>query len=164
MSSEDRFPYRAEPVPLEMEGVRLDVPDGWEARIRRQFETGAGERTFPVLHASTVPLSGSRADYGGGVVERLGSSDVFVSLIEFGEEEAGSALFKEVDELPTLEPSMFQRNQLQRRLRGQAGVQHFFTLNGRPFCLYVVLGSIARTAELVDRANDLISALGVDAR
>jgi hypothetical protein len=57
---------------------------------------------------------------------------------------------------------VFHRNQLQRRLRGQAGVQRFFTLNGRPFCLYVVLGSIARSHELVTKANQLLRGLSVE--
>jgi hypothetical protein len=163
MSLERWLPEEIEPRPLAREGVELRVPSGWEARIGQQLETGDGERTFQVLHASTVPLSGPRADYGGGVVERLGDRDVFVSLIEFGPSEAGSALFKEVAELPVLEVSRFHRNQLQRRLRGQAGVQHFFTLNGRPFCLYVVLGSIARAPELVSKANELLRGLTVEA-
>ena len=164
MSLERWFPEEIEPRPLERDGIRMRVPAGWEGRMGQQLETGEGERTYPVIHAATVPLSGPRADYGGGVVERLGDRDVFVSLIEFGPEEAGTALFKEVDELPVLEPSMFKRNQLQRRLRGQAGVQHFFTIKGRPFCLYVVLGSIGRVAELVERANDLVRGLAVDPR
>jgi hypothetical protein len=162
VSLESWFPEEVEPRPLEREGVRLRVPEGWEARIAQQLETGDGERSFQVLHASTVPLSGPRADYGGGVVERLGHDDVFVSLIEFGPDEAGSALFKEVDTLPVLEVGQFHRNQLQRRIRGQAGVQHFFTYQGRPYCLYVVLGSIARAPELVVKANALLEGLAVD--
>lgn len=164
MSLERWFPEEVEPRPLERDGIRLRVPPGWEGRMGRPLESGEGERTFPVIHAATVPLSGPRADYGGGVVERLGDRDVFVSLIEFGPSEAGTALFKEVDELPPLEPSMFRRNQLQRRLRGQAGVQRFFTLNGRAFCLYVVLGSIGRVSELVEKANQLVRGLAVEPR
>lgn len=162
MSLERWFPEEVEPRPLERDGVRLEVPQGWEGRIGRQIEAADGERSFPVLHASTVPLSGPRADYGGGVVDRLGERDVFVSLIEFGPGEADTPLFKRVDDLPTLEPSMFARNQLQRRIRGQAGVQHFMTLNGRAFCLYVVLGSIARSGELTTRANELLRGITIE--
>lgn len=149
------------PKRLERHGLSAEVPPGWECRIGKTYESGDGEQTYSLLHASTVPLIGSRADYGGGVVENLGPADVFVSLVEFGPEEAGSALFGEVDQLPVLEQSMFHRNQLQRRIRGQAGVQHFFTLTGRPFCLYVVLGSIVNSAALVDRANELVQGLAV---
>lgn len=155
-------PEPAGPRPLERHGLRAMVPRGWECRIGKTYESGEGEKTYSLLHAATVPLVASRADYGGGVVENLGPNDVFVSLVEFGPEEAGSALFGEVAEIPVLEQSMFRRNQLQRRLRGQAGVQRFFTLNGRPFCLYVVLGSIVRSADLVERANELVQGLEVD--
>lgn len=162
MSFERWFPEEIERRPLERKGVRAEVPEGWECRIGQLAETGEGERTFQVLHASTVPLSGPRADYGGGVVERLGPEDVFISLIEFGPEEASTALFKDVDQLPTLELGMFHRNQLQRRIRGQAGKQHFFTLNGRPFCLYVVLGSVAHAPELVIKANEMLRGMSVE--
>jgi len=162
MSSEEWWEQGTRaPRDIEREGLRARVPEGWDCRIGKQFETGEGERTFLVLHAATRPLTGPRADYGGGVVETLGAKDVFVALIEFGAQEAGSALFKQVSELPTLEVSQFHRNQLQRRIRGQAGVQHFFTINGRPFCMYTVLGSIANAGMLVSRANELIRGLEV---
>jgi hypothetical protein len=154
-------PGQAQPLTVDRHGLRATVPAGWECRIGKQFEREDGE-TYSVLHAATIPLIGPRADYGGGVVENLGPDDVFVALLEFGPSEAGSALFKEVDELPTLEVGMFHRNQLQRRIRGQAGVQHFFTFNGRPFCLYVVLGSIVNSAALVERANELVRGLSVE--
>lgn len=161
MSLEGRPSPEVEPRPIERNGVRLAVPPGWEGRIGQQRNSGQGEQTTQVVHAATVPLTGQRADYGGGVVERLGRDDVFVALIEFGAEEANTALFKPVDRIPVLEVSMFRMNQLQRRLRGQAGVQHFFTLEGRPFCLYVVLGSIGRAPALVAKANEMVSGLSV---
>ena len=161
MTSEDWFLRPPAPFEIEREGIRSKVPAGWDCRIGKRFASEGEERTYVFLHASTRRLLGNRADYGGGVVETLNSRDVFVALIEFGPDEAGSALFKEVAELPTLEVSQFHRNQLQRRIRGQAGVQHFFTLRGRPFCLYVVLGSIANAFELVDQANELVGGLDV---
>jgi len=161
MSLESWFPDEIEPRPVVREGLTAKVPEGWDCRIGKQFESGQGERTFLVLHAATRPLTGPRADYGGGVVEELGANDVFVGLIEFGPDEADSALFKQVTELPTLDVSQFHRNQLQRRIRGQAGVQHFFTLSGRPFCLYVVLGSIANATVLVARANGFLLGMSV---
>jgi hypothetical protein len=96
------------------------------------------------------------------VVERLGREDVFVSLVEFGPEHAGTALYPEVDAIPELTVDMFAPNQLQRRIRGQAGVQRFFTYRGRPFCLYVVLGSAANTPDLVTQANLMLSGLSVE--
>lgn len=162
MSLEGWFPEEIEPRPIERNGVRVAVPPGWEGRIAQQLDSGEGEVTTQVVHAATVPLTGQRADYGGGVVERLGGTDVFISLVEFGPNEANTALFKTVEQLPVLDVGMFHRNQLQRRIRGQAGVQHFFTYQGRPFCLYVVLGSIARAPELVAKANEMLAGIEVD--
>lgn len=161
MSLEPWFTEELRRSSIERDGVRVEVPAGWECRIGRLSETGRGERVFPVVHAATVPLSGERADYGGGVVERLGGDDVFVALLEFGPDEASTALFQDADEIPRLHFGMFHRNQLQRRIRGQAGVQRFFTINGRPFCLYVVLGSLARGPQLVEKANELLAGMHV---
>lgn len=144
------------------DGLRLDVPQRWEGRISRKVVAERGGHGYPVLHAATVPLPVDRADYGGGVVEQLRSGDVFVALVEFGPEQAGTALFPVVDELPRVDLGMFHRNQLQRRIRGQAGVQRFFTLHGRPFCLYVVLGAIANGPALVAEANHVLQNLTVE--
>jgi hypothetical protein len=114
-----------------------------------------------VLHAATVPLESSRADYGGGVVEQLGSEDVFMALVEFGADAVGTNLFPEVERLPTLNPEMFHPSQLQRRITGQAGTQVFFSYRGRAFCLYVVLGSNARRVELTRKAREIIRNLSV---
>lgn len=164
MSSDEWFLRDPEPYEVEREGIRAFVPEGWDCRIGKRFESGEGERAYLVLHAATRPLTGLRADYGGGVVETLSSVDVFMGLLEFGPPEAGSALYGERSSLPTLEVSQFHRNQLQRRITPQAGVQHFFTLEGRPFCLYVVLGSIGNAVELVERANGFLDGVVVEAR
>lgn len=161
MSFDEWYLRPAESYEVERDGIRAEVPVGWDCRIGKQFESGEGELAFLVLHAATKPLTGLRADYGGGVVETLGTTDVFVALIEYGPAESSSALFQNRSAIPTLEVSQFHRNQLQRRIRPQAGVQHFFTIEGRPFCLYVVLGSISRRIELVSMANDFLDEVTV---
>jgi hypothetical protein len=141
--------------------VEVEVPPGWECRIRRAAHDLPDAAVLPVLHAATVPLSSDRADYGGGVVEKLTSTDVFVSLIEMGEDAAGTSLYPEVDEIPTVSHGMFQPFQLQRRIKGQAGTQIFFTYQGRAFCMYVVIGSYSRRVGLAATANLLIERLDV---
>lgn len=149
---------------LSMEGIALSLPPGWESRIRRAAPTDTGAVPLPVLHAATVPLPSDRADYGGGVVETLGDSDVFVSLIEFGSEASGSKLYPVRSDVPQITPEMFHPFQLQRKLPGQAGLQVFFTLEGRPFCLYVVIGSHAHRFALTTRANELVQQLTISPR
>jgi hypothetical protein len=57
----------------------------------------------------------------------------------------------------------FAGNALQRRLPGQLGCQRFFTTQGRPFCVYAVLGS-RRAAFHVREINAVLAAMTVTAR
>lgn len=136
-------------------------PTGWEASIYRRPAVG-DEATYQVVHAATVPLVAGRGDYGGGLVETLGPQDLFVGILEFGPEAAGSALFNRVQGVPGLTPDLFRPRQLQRTIPGQAGVQRFFTAAGRAFCLYSVIGSMANRVTLTDRANQLIGSFRVE--
>ena len=141
-------------------GLSVSPPTGWEATIYRRSAL-PGERTFPIVHAATVPIPGDRGDYGGGLVELLGPHDVFVSLLEFGPDAAGSALYRPAASLPVLGPDDFRPRQLQRVIRGQAGAQRFVTVNGRAFCLYAVIGSIVNRVPSAARAGALIASLHV---
>jgi hypothetical protein len=147
---------------VERDGIRLLVPPGWDVRARRAEEEEDDGRTLPVVHASTIPLQAGRGDYGSGVVEGLGAEDVFVTLVEFGEEAVGSALFAAVDEIPDVLADDFHPSQLQRSMPGQAGVQKFFTLGTRAFCLYVVVGAYSRRALLTPKIATLLSGLEID--
>ncbi len=159
MPADPLGPARADPPRVTMQGLTLNVPNGWEVRIRQSAQVAPDETHLPVLHASTEPLPAERADYGGGVVERLKNDSVFISLLEFGDEAVGSKLYPVVQSIPRVTASQFHPFQLQRRIVGQAGSQTFFTFQDRAFCLYVVLGSFARRIELSARANQLIDQL-----
>jgi hypothetical protein len=143
-------------------GLAVTPPSGWEGSIYRRTATNGGI-TYPVMHAATVAMPPVRGDYGGGLVELLGPDDVFVSMLEFGPEAAGSALFRSLNAIPGLTPDAYRPRQLQRTIRGQAGVQRFFTVGGRAFCLYSVIGALANRIPLTDRANQLIGTLRVGA-
>jgi hypothetical protein len=150
------------PRQLEAMGLIVTPPTGWEASIYRRPATTV-ERTYPIVHAATVPLPTTRGDYGSGVVELLGPNDVFVSVLEFGPDAAASALFRTLDAVPGLTPDVYQPMQLQRMIRGQGGVQRFFTVGGRAFCLYSVIGALANRVPLTARANQLIGSLRIAA-
>lgn len=141
-------------------GLAVSPSSGWEAAIFRR-RPAAGEITFPVLQAATVPLPPVRGDYGSGVVELLGAGDVFVSLLEFGPGAAGSPLFPPANAVPRLTADLYRPKALQRVIRGQAGVQRFFTLSGRAFCLYSVIGSFARRDPLSILADQLVGSLEI---
>ena len=147
---------------LQGSGLAVEVPPGWETRMRAQEASRPGRRGNVVLHACTRPLPAERGDFGSGVVETLRADDVFVSLFEYDREEAGTALFS-VRGLPVVRPSEFDPNGTQRPLPGQSGGQWFFTVAGRPFCLFVVLGSHSRRAAGAARVAELLQTLSVEA-
>lgn len=142
-------------------GLSVAPPTGWEATIYRR-PPAADEVTYPVVHAATVPLVSGRGDYGGGLVETLGPEDVFVGFLEFGPEAAQTPLFNRIQAVPGLTPDLYRPRQLQRTILGQAGVQRFFSVGGRAFCLYSVIGSLAHRVPLTDRANQLIGSFRVE--
>jgi hypothetical protein len=147
-------------VNLDRYGLHLAVPSGWEARIYRRAPEERGELSFPVLHLGTVPLPAVRGDYGGGVVERLGSEDVFVSMLEFGAGVADEGLFAHRG-IPALRPSQFGPGRLPHVQADVSAVQHFFSDAGRAFCLYVVVGSHGRRMVTVPRAQQALRGLTI---
>jgi hypothetical protein len=93
----------------------------------------------------------------------MGPSHAFIALIEYDPSSAGTALFSSHVAMPLqVRAEGFSPQQLQRTIRGQAGTQRFFVDGGRPFCLYVVLGSMANRHHLVPRVNDLLSAIEIE--
>jgi hypothetical protein len=141
-------------------GLSVAAEPGWETRVFRREPAAAGEVTHPVLHACTRPLPAVRGDFGSGVIDGLGSDDVFVSLIEFGAEVADQGLFARQGR-PALRPSQFGTGRLPRPYPGVSAAPHFDSEGGRPFCLFVVLGAHSRRMALVPRAERLVRAVRV---
>ena len=141
---------------LEHAGVVVDLPPGWEARARTQPPSLPGQRGNLLLHAATVPLPSTRGDFGSGVVEHLAPDDVFLALFEYDGQDAGRVLFAEQG-LPVPRPSDFSTAVLQRTQLGHSGAQWFFTAEGRPFCLHVVLGTHSRRAPGAAKVAALLS-------
>ena len=147
---------------LHRHGLSVTPPAGWDVRIYRR-EPGPGETTHAVLHAATTRLPAERGDYGSNVVAGLGVDDAFVALLEFDPAETHSALFTRRG-CPPVRPRDFSPRQLHRVLPGQSGVQSFFSVRGRAFALYVVLGAHARRLFVVPRVQELVGAIRVDPR
>lgn len=151
---------------LSSDGVSVTLPAGWEGRILRRGPEGEvapaadGEATV-VAHAATFPIPPGMGDFGGGAVTTMGATDVLVVVFEYGPESVGTPLFSEHG-IPTLRPADATPDVLRMMLPGQSGVQRFFTVAGRAFCLYVVLGSHRRRIGLVGVANDLLRSLRIE--
>ena len=138
-------------------GHSVAVPPGWDARIYRNQAAAPGAVARPIMHACDIPLPASSGDYGSGVVDRLGPSNVFVAVVEFDPADAGTGLFAAARPEALL-PEYFGPDRLQRGIPGQAGAQFFFTQRGRTFCVYAVIGSYRDRLTLASQANAVFAA------
>ena len=142
-------------------GIAAELATGFEGRIFKRQGSGV-EVANPVAQFATFPLPDDVGDFGGGAVNLMGNDDIFAVLFEYGPDSVGTPLFAHVGLPRPLSTTHFQPHVLRRGLTGQSGTQWFFTENGRPFTLYVVLGSHARRALLVPRVNRLLDGLTVE--
>jgi hypothetical protein len=145
---------------LRAHGIEAQLPTGFEGRIFVRPAIG-GEVPYPVANFATFALPADLGDFGSGAVNLMGASDVFATLFEYGPESLGQPLFARVGMPRVLSTDDFRPYVLRRGLTGQSGSQWFFTESGRPFTLYVVLGSHVRRSLLVPRVNALIGTLSV---
>lgn len=141
---------------LTTQGLSIELPTGWDGRIHLPSPPRAGS----LLHAASFALPATCGDYGAGAVELMGGSDVLLCLLEHEPEAAATALFRH-EELPRLRIADFSPHAMQRVIPGMAGSQHFFQVGGRPFCLYVVLGSTLVIAPLVKLADRVVQSISV---
>jgi hypothetical protein len=151
----------ADPSAIQAFGITANVPAGWDGRIfKRAADESAGEIGLPCAQFSTVSIPESSGSFGAGCVELLGENDVFIALVEYTTDK-GSTLFSHLDRMPPLREENFSPSVLQRTLMGQAGFQTFLTLGGRPFSLYVVLGSLRSASSALPRVNLILSSVEV---
>jgi hypothetical protein len=121
---------------LAAHALAIDLPAGWEGRIYRRR---GGD---PILHAANFSLPADDGDFGSGATARMPPGGCFIALTEYrpGQGlEPGRGLFAPSALPLPLSARDFHHRVLQVGRPGQAGVQHFFTTGGRPFCLYAVV-------------------------
>ncbi|MDQ1398171.1 MAG: hypothetical protein QOG97_713 [Acidimicrobiaceae bacterium] len=137
------------------------VPNGWDVRIKGSAPGTSGSVDYPVVHAANFALSATREDFGGELVARMTGRQVFVALLGYGSDGAGHGLFAPSGLPRALQPDWFDPLAMQRPIAGMAGVQRFFSAEGRKFCLYAVLGSYARRAVLVPAVNQFLAGVTI---
>ena len=142
-------------------GISAVLPQGFEGRIFRR-PAAPGARSYPIAQFATVAIPAVRGDFGAGIVERLGPSDVFLVLFEYGPESAGTPLFAQRGIPGVLRVDEFSPRTLRRGLGGQAGTQRFFTDGARPFTLYAVLGQFRLREVTVAKLNALLASIEID--
>ena len=155
-------------------GVSVGLPNGWEGEVFNrapdvdgrnlqadQDNDGDTEVARNVVHLANFALPAERGDFGSGAVELMSSGALMVILFEHGPESADMPLFARSG-IPVLTPDEFQPQPMQRTLSGQSGRQVFFNVNGRAFCLYVVLGSHRQREMLVPLVNEVLASLEIE--
>ena len=142
------------------EGISVELPPGWEGVIGRSSELEDGAVRNVVAHFASFPLPPRRGDFGGGAVDLMEPNDALVVLFDYGASAIGSALFAS-EGLPAIDARDFDRDILQKSIPGQSGVQRFFTVSGRAFCLYVVVGSHIDRAETLPAVNQLLESVRI---
>ena len=147
---------------MSAEGMSIDLPSNWEARIFRRPSQGV-ETTHAVLHAGNFALPPDAGDYGDGAVQLMGPRSTFVALVEFHPSSRSTALFSSAGFPLPLRPDDASRTTLQHALGGQAGIQRFFNVSGRAWCLYAVLGSFDLRQRLVPEVNAVVGTIEVQA-
>jgi hypothetical protein len=123
-------------VKLDAHGVQIALPHRWSGRL---FSRRAGLAT---LHAANFQLALQDGEFGDASTGLMRPGASFIALTEYApgaglEPRSGLFSARRV-ELP-LDPTRFARTALAHPRAGQEGMQQFFTVAGRPFCLYVVL-------------------------
>jgi hypothetical protein len=150
---------------LSAHGLHIDLPAGWEGRIYRRH---GGD---PILHAANYALPPSDGDFGSVATERMPPGGSFLVLSEYrpGQGlEPGKGLFAPRALPLPLEPRQFHPRTLHVGRAGQAGMQHFFTAGGRPFCIYAVVrpatrrGAVAAGPGQVAAINDVLGTVRFD--
>jgi hypothetical protein len=151
---------------IEGDGVGIELPAGWDGRIRRREaqggEPGRGRRGLVTLHAANFPLPAEDGDYGTSATSAMPRRGVFATLIEFrpgGGLKPGVGLYAPRG-VPALSGEDFAPETMLRALPGQAGAQRFFTEAGRPFCLYAVIGG-RQAQPLVPRLGEALRAVRI---
>ena len=147
--------------------MSFDVPAGWEAELSTQPDPAAldpsldSSEALLVVHAANFSLPTERGDYGSGAVEIMDRNGIFAALVEFDRASATSKLFAREGLPSRLNPADFAPDQLHLSIPGQAGLQQFFHVGPRAFCLYAVIGSYSMRGLLVPELNGMLSSLSV---
>lgn len=144
---------------LDGHGRSVELLRGWEGEIYRRGDgeamiDGTGRAlAFPVIvHLATFELLPTRGDYGGGNLGRMGSTDIFVSLLEHTDGSTGAVFSGDGVPWP-LDPDDVSPERVRVPQGDQSGCQRFFRIGTRTFTLYVVVGSHTLRRLLVPRCN-----------
>jgi hypothetical protein len=164
-------------VLIEGQDVGIELPPGWDGRLRSRPRTelpiaSSVTQSFATplrshlvtAHAANFALPPGDGDFGTGATAAMPRGGVFASLVEYqpgGGLEPGVGLYEPQGVPRELSVSDFDPDAMLRPLPGQAGTQRFFTAAGRPFCLFAAIGSRRDARSLVPEINALLAGVTI---
>lgn len=121
---------------LSAHGLEVELPARWSGRAFRREAGGA------TLHAGDFQLPLEDGEFGDRSTDVMPAGSTFLALTEYRPGaglEPGQGLFAARRIPRALDPTAFSSRGLAHPRPDQAGAQRFFTVAGRPLCLYVVV-------------------------
>jgi hypothetical protein len=123
-------------VVLEGDGLRIDLPAGWEGRWLRPSPQ------LRAVQAADVPIDPEDDELGERTTGALPPGSCFLSVTEYlagsGMAPGRGAFRQRGIDLP-LDPTQFSPSHVAHLLPGLSATQQSFTQAGRAFSLYVVI-------------------------
>jgi len=149
------------PRRLNAHGLRLEVPEGWSARIFR-YRAKPPEVHGPTIHAGNFAIPLDDADYGSTLTDHVTAGRVafvYTELIPDRAVEPGRGRHA-----PTTLPGRFRLDEFSPQTMhitrpGQMGLQRFFSVGRRPASVYVVLGEGSGVSRALSELNGFMASL-----
>lgn len=144
-------------------GISVALPKGWEGRIFRR------QHGDPTLHAATFALPLDDGEFGSHATARMPAGSSFLTVTEYrpgGGLVPGRGLFAAKAIPLPIARDRFRPSHLLVARPGQRGFQHFFTVSGRPFCLYAVVNEprLSKARADVPAVNAVLDSLSIERR
>lgn len=118
-------------------------------------------QSAPYLHVASFALTADSGQFGAGATASMGGDGAFAALVEYVVDrhvQPDSGLFASRRWQPRLRVGEFSHDGLQVARPGHLGAQRFFTVSGRPFCLYAVISPVRRRpAQLVGALSAVLA-------
>jgi len=118
-------------------GLRVQIPHSWEARIwASRDEASNPARDLAVIHAGSFALPHEDMHFGGLAPGKMRAGDFFIALVEYGKPSSDRWFKARGIPLPVTWLN-FRESFVRNAIPQHVGLQHFFSLGERTFCLYV---------------------------
>jgi hypothetical protein len=161
-------------------GISIRLPGGWDGRLYSRplvepsvlpeglaepfSRTPSAQGGAATLQIANFTIPAKTGDFGTGATARMPRGGVFAALVEYQRGqglEPGRGLF-ESREIPVpLAPGDFDPQTLLLAVRGQEGVQRFFSVGVRPLCLYAVIDGHAKHGRALAELNQALTSLAI---